>query len=124
MASFESFTVQVQRTADDDAEDVAVLTQRLRAELLELEVDSVEPIADTSSPEGAKGLETLVGWLSVRLGKEGLKAVIGAIVRWADDSGRDVRVVVDGQVLNASGVSAALQEKIVNAYLDQLAVRD
>lgn len=45
---------------DDDAEELADLTQRLRAELLELDVDAVELAAGNQAPEGARVLSCLV----------------------------------------------------------------
>ena len=40
--------LQIEPAAGGDAGEVAELTQRLRAPLLDLDVDSVDPIADTS----------------------------------------------------------------------------
>ncbi len=40
---------------DGDAEELATLTQRLMADLKELEVESVELGRMSESPEGAKG---------------------------------------------------------------------
>ncbi len=69
--------LQVEPAPDSDVEEVAELTQRLRDDLLGLDVESVDPIDDPAQPAGAKGLETLVGWLAVRLGKEALRTAIG-----------------------------------------------
>ena len=69
--------LRVQPTLDRDDSELADLTRRLRTRLLDLDVEGVDPVADTLQPEGAKGLETLIGWLTVRLGKEMLRKVIG-----------------------------------------------
>lgn len=83
----------------------------------------VDPVADTSEPEGAKGLETLIGWLAVRLGKEGLRAVIAAVVNWATRSGHSIVVTIDGDVLKVSGVTSAQQERVINDFLARHAPR-
>lgn len=111
--------LQVAPAPDSDDGEVAELTQRLRAELLELDVDSVDPIADAAEAAGAKGLETLVGWLAVRLGKEGLRAAISVVVNWATRTGHNVEVSYDGDVLKVSGVTSAQQERIINDFLAQ-----
>lgn len=111
--------LQVEPAPDGDDGEVAELTQRLRAQLLELDVDSVDPIADTSEVAGAKGLETLVGWLAVRLGKEGLRTAVAAVVNWATRTGHNVEVSYDGDVLKVSGVTSAQQERIINDFLDR-----
>ena len=45
--------------------------QRLRTVLLDLDVDSAEPLPETDVSEGAKGMEALVGWLAVRSARRG-----------------------------------------------------
>jgi hypothetical protein len=44
---------------DTDSEELAALIQRLRAELLDLDVDRVEPLPAGEVSEGAKGVELL-----------------------------------------------------------------
>jgi hypothetical protein len=115
--------LQVQPSPDDDDAELAELTQRLRARLLDLDVDSVGPVADSSEPEGAKGLEALIGWLAVRIGKEGLRTVIAAVVGWATRTGHNVELSYDGDVLKVSGVTSAQQERVINDFLSRHAPR-
>lgn len=109
--------LRVQPWSDGDDAELANLTQRLRTQLLDLDVDAVDPVADTSQPEGAKGLESLIGWLAVRLGKEGLRTVIGAVVDWATRTGHSIEVSYDGESLKVSGVTSAQQERIIDDFL-------
>ena len=52
---------------DSDAEELAELTQRLRGQLLELDVDAVEPATGGEAPAGSKGVELLaIGGLVVQ----------------------------------------------------------
>jgi hypothetical protein len=115
--SVDTVILQVQPSPDDTNEEVAKATQRLRAVLLELDLASVDPLADPSIPDGAKGLETVIGWLAVRFGKEGVRAVVGAVVSWATRTGHNVEVTMDGDTLKVSGVTSEQQDRIVNDFL-------
>jgi len=106
----------------DDAE-LTELTQRLRTQLLDLDVDGVDPVSDTSQPEGAKGLETLIGWLAVRLGTEVLRNVIGGVVEWATRTNHTVEITYDSESLKVSGVTSAQQERLINDFLARHAPR-
>lgn len=112
-------TVRVQPLADSDDEEVADVTRRLRAQLLDLDVESVEPVGDPSAAAGAKGLETLLGWLAVGLGKEALPTVIRAVATWATRSGHNVEVTINGDTLKVRGVTSAQQERIIDEFLDR-----
>lgn len=48
--------VCVDATDDGDQEETAVLARRLCAELLDVDVELVEPLTQETAPEGAKGL--------------------------------------------------------------------
>lgn len=115
--------LKVQPASDGDNADLAELTQRLRTRLLDLDVDAVDPVADISPAEGAKGLETLVGWLAVRLGKEALRQVIGEVVAWATRANHTVEVSYQGDSLKVSGVTSAQQERLINDFLARHAPR-
>jgi hypothetical protein len=109
--------LQLEPPAGSGDEELTELTQLLRARLLDLDVGSVDPIADTSKPEGSKGLEPLIGWLAVRLGKEALRTVVGAVVEWATRTSHVVEVSYGGDVLKVTGVTSAQQERVINDFL-------
>jgi hypothetical protein len=123
MENVNQLVVQVQQLPDGDDEELSELTQQLRAHLLELDVDSVDLVAGTSPPGGAKGLETLIGWLAVRFGKEGLRTVIAAVAGWAARTRHDVEMTWDGDTLKVSGVTSAQQERIISDFLARHAPR-
>jgi hypothetical protein len=122
MERVDALILQIQPTSDGD-EELAKLTQRLRSQLLDTDVDSVEPLTDTADPERTKGLDGLVGWLAVRLGTEGLRAVVGTVVSWATRTGHSVEVNYGGDVLKVSGVTSAQQERLINDFLAHHASR-
>jgi hypothetical protein len=102
---------------DHDAGELAELTQRLRDELLELDVDAVEPATGGAAPEGAKGLELLaLGGLVVRFATKAniLRSVVDAIVGWlARQQARSVKLTLDGDTLELTGVSTDEQRRLI-----------
>jgi hypothetical protein len=123
MENVNPLVLQVQQLPDGDDEELSELTQQLRAQLLELDVDSVDLVVGTSAPGGAKGLQTLIGWLAVRFGKEGLQTVVAAVAGWAGRTRHDVEMTWDGDTLKVSGVTSAQQERIINEFLARHAPR-
>ncbi|HEX6075324.1 MAG TPA: hypothetical protein VFZ32_08680 [Micromonosporaceae bacterium] len=110
--------VRVSSAADEDGDEAAGLARRLRAELLDLDVEMVEPLTTDTAPEGAKaGAASLVGMLGVRLGAAGLKAVLSKIRDWVSRNGRSVEVTIDGDTIKVTGATAEQQEKIMNVWL-------
>jgi hypothetical protein len=107
----------VQPTADEDDEELAELTSRLRAQLLDLDVDAVDPVTDERAAERGKGLETLIGWLAVRLGKEGLRSVLAAVVTWATRTGHTVEISYGSDKLKITAATPEQQERLVNDFL-------
>lgn len=79
MADSVGVILQIRQDAEDDAAELAQLAGWLRAELLELEVQSVDPLPSESVPAGAKGAEAIVGWLLVQLGPGGLGTLLAKL---------------------------------------------
>lgn len=110
--------LQIVPDADDDAAHLEELTALLREELLELDVDSVEPVSEERAPEGSKGvLAALGGWLAVHFGASGVKGVLSAIVAWAGRTGKTVEVTLDGNTLKLTGTNSEVQARIVEEFL-------
>jgi hypothetical protein len=123
MGADDILIVRVPAGPDDDAEDVDEATRTLRACLLELDVASVDAVRDPEAPGGAKGVETLVGWLAVPLGQESLKAVIEVVVSWARRGSRSAEITIDGETLKVSGISSAQQGRFIDEFFDRHAAR-
>jgi hypothetical protein len=109
--------VTVERPSDYDTDELADLSSALRNELLELDVDAVEPVVDAAPPEGAKGLPAWAATLLVRLGLSSLGALVTRLRHWAGRTGHSVEVTIDGDTLKITGASAEQQEKLINAWL-------
>jgi hypothetical protein len=114
----EGLILQVLPVADSDAEELADLAGRLRAEVLGVDAVSVVPLTAEVTPEGAKGLGTPAGWLAVQFGSlDGLRAVVAAVRGWTSRTGRTVEVSIGGDALKVTGVTSQQQGKIIDAWL-------
>jgi hypothetical protein len=110
--------VQVQAGSDEDADELMEAAARLRAELLELDVNRVEPVSEAEAPEQAKGLAAIAGWLAVQFGSlEGLRAVVDVVRGWATRTNRQVEISYGDDVLKLTGATSAQQDKIIDAWI-------
>jgi hypothetical protein len=111
-----------------EADELAELTGQLRRTLLELDVDAVEPVPSGQAPPDAKAVEALaLGGLLVSLANASglLGSVVEAIQSWLVGRGpRSVRLELDGDVLEVSGVSSRRQDELVKVWLDRHAGRE
>lgn len=109
-----------------DVEEVDELTLQLRRELAELEVDSISSHRVGAPPPGARAVDVAaLGMLIVTLGRspEVLGAVVGTIQSWlAGRPRRSVRLEVDGDVLDVTGLSAADQRRLISTWVARHAV--
>jgi hypothetical protein len=112
--------IQVAVGPDDDAEEVAEATLGLRRELLDLDVDAVELPSAGEAPPGTRAVElAAIGALVVTVAQSGLLApVVAAIQGWLGRSQqRSVKLELDGDVLELTGVSSRDQQRLVDEWL-------
>ncbi len=120
MRDIERVKVQILADADDDDEELALLTRRLRSALLDLDVAGVDPETREAPGSAKGGLAVVLGWLWVNIGGEALKAVLDRIGDWAASNGRAVEVTVNGNTLKLSRVSREQQHELIGAWLAHL----
>lgn len=112
---------QLDAGPNQDAEEVFELTQGLRGELLELDVDTVELGTDGEAPEGSKGPELLaIGGLAIRFALQSsvLKSVVDTTVAWLGrQRARSVKLTLDGDTLELTGVSSDEQSRLVDQWI-------
>jgi hypothetical protein len=110
--------VRVHQDLEGDSEELDRLTDLLRRELLDLDVDAVDSVEQEQPPDDAKGIAFLSGLLAVRFGGvETLRAVLGAVRSWATRTHREVEVTYGGDVLRLTGVTSAQQERLIDDWL-------
>ena len=107
--------------ADSDAEELAELTRRLRGQLLELDVDAVELATGGEAPRFPRGVELLaIGGLVIQFAMESevLKSVVDATTAWLGrQQGRSVKLTLDGDTLEVTGVSSDEQRRLVDLWV-------
>jgi hypothetical protein len=106
-----------------DAVEVEQESQRLRRELLELEVEDVRPATAGSAPPGSRSSAAAeVGALAVTLlSTPGLvSTTVDAISKWLGRRpDRSVEVTLDGDTLRLTGATSELQEQVVLQWLSR-----
>lgn len=104
---------------DDERERLA---RQLRAELLELDIESLSTVGGSAAPVGAKGAESW-GDLLITLSASGgvITTILVTVQEWLGRHRGDhqVKIVVDGDTLELSAATTAEQAKIVRAFLRQ-----
>jgi hypothetical protein len=114
--------IQVAAGPDADAEEVAASTEQLRRELLDLDVEAVERPTAGPPPPGAKGVElAALGTLVVTLAKSQLLGTVVVAVRsWlAGQHQRSIKLELDGDVLELSGLSSNEQRRLTDEWLSR-----
>ncbi|MGB7685759.1 MAG: hypothetical protein WBL45_08245 [Solirubrobacterales bacterium] len=113
---------------DYDSEELLELTQGLRGELLELDVDSVDLGSRGEAPEGAKGAEILAfGGLAIQFALKSsvLRSVVDATVAWLGrQQARSVKLTLDGDTLEVTGVSSEEQSQLIEQWVTRHADDD
>ena len=108
--------------AGSDDERLEEMALQLRAELLALEVESVQPaVAGEAPTDSRSALAAVAGALTVSL--QPTMATIGGVVavvrEWLRRSGgqRTVRIEIDGDTLELGGASAEVQQQLVDDWI-------
>jgi hypothetical protein len=104
-----------------DEEEIAELSSQLSAELLQLDVTSVEQATAGPAPEGSKGLELVaVGTLLVRLltSSPVLSSITGTLKSWLSRRpGRSIELTLDGDTVKVTDISAEDQRRLIDAWI-------
>jgi hypothetical protein len=113
--------VEVSAGPSADAEELDELVGHLRRELLELDVDSVDRARGGPAPKGARAVDVLaLGTLLVSLVDPAtvLPTVVAAVEVWLRGRGqRSVKLEVDGDVLEVTGLSSQDQRRLIDGWL-------
>lgn len=124
---YEELRVQISEEGAD-AGRLATLATRLRAELLQLDVEDVAAPRAGEAPAGARAVDvTAVGALVIALGKSAgvLRSAVSAIRDWlrrGEGTGRMVRLELGDDVLELSQASAADQERLIELFVSHHAM--
>ena len=103
-----------------DPEELADLTARLRTELLDLDLESVEPARAGPPPPGTRAVDVMVvGTLLASFARpELLAGIVAALRSWLGGAERrTVKLEVDGDLLELTGVSSKEQRRLTDEWL-------
>jgi hypothetical protein len=122
-----ALVLRLEPDQDAGVEELERLTQRLRRELLQLDVDEVRRCDGDYVPAGARGIDPgAIGSLLVSLvsGPELFRAVVSVVTGWLGrTSARSVHIEIDGDVLDVKGVSSTGQDRLIEEWLSRRAPR-
>jgi hypothetical protein len=108
---------------DADPERLQRLTEGVRAELLELDVDNVETVRAGEAPPGARAIDmAAVGALLVSLGgsTEALTQMVNAVRAWVGRGGgaaRSVEMTVGDKTLRIANASVDQQDRLIEEFV-------
>jgi hypothetical protein len=115
--------VELDAGPDADPEEVAEATAQLRDLLLQLDVETVEAPTSGDAPPGTRSVETMaVGTLIVSLVNSSglLSSVVASVQSWLSRVGsRSVKLELDGDVLEVTGISAKEQRELISHWVDR-----
>jgi hypothetical protein len=113
--------IQIIGEPQADDEELAELSYRLRAELLELDVETVEQESTGPIPADAKGAGLLaIGGLIVRLtlSPDALKGLVTGVRSWANRQRlSSVKLTLDGDSCEVTGRPSAEMERLVDLWI-------
>jgi hypothetical protein len=112
--------IQVAVGPDTDAEEVADATLQLRRELLDLDVEAVDLPQAGEPPPGTRAVElAALGALAVTVAQSQLLGPMVAAVRsWlAGAPQRSIKLELDGDVLELTGLSSKEQRRLTDEWL-------
>jgi len=103
---------------DADDEDRAELARRLRKDLLELDVEAVEPVRSRDLPVGAKGDAVTIGALAVTLAPAALTALTNMLQSWLSRRERaSVTLESRGEKIVVTGNPSKEQQRMIDAFV-------
>jgi hypothetical protein len=118
--------IEVDAGPEADAEELDALTVQLQCELQELDLEAVERVRQGQAPPGTRAIDVLaLGTLLLTVARPVMLSSAVEVVRsWLTGrSQRSVKLEIDGDVLEVTGVSTDDQRALISAWLARNAVR-
>ena len=113
----------IETDSEADAEELAELAVDLREQLLELDIERADPATAGQAPPGTRAGEIFVaGALTVMLAQSSglFTALIDRVQSWVSLSGgRSVKLELDGDVLEVTGITRRDQRVLIQAWIDR-----
>jgi hypothetical protein len=112
-------TLVVERGADVDDDELDRLARQLRDQLLELDVEDVQPLHEGAAPPGSKAVDpAAVGALVVTLAPTAIQSVLGLLQSWLHGRpAAGVKVTLGRDSLELTNATAAQIDELTRAFL-------
>lgn len=122
-STFPSLRIEIGGDLDADADEVDEQLRGLRSELLELDVETVDRVAGSPAPPGARGSAELAGTLAVTLSNSAvLVAVVRALQSWIGrGKGRRVTLRLGDDMIEVDAASAEQQAALIESWVERRA---
>ena len=115
--------VSIEAEPDADREELVALAVRLREWLLPLSIESAEFTVASQAPSGSRSAGMFIaGVLTVVVARssELFTKLIDVVQSWLSRSGaRSVRLELDGDVLEVTGISREDQRELIRTWIDR-----
>jgi len=103
---------------DADERELAELSQKLRAAVLESEADIVEPMRADAAPARAKGDPFSLASLAITIAPAAIEGLIRIIQAWVSRHDRaSVTIEAEGAKFTVTGDPSAMQQQLFDAFL-------
>lgn len=106
-----------------DAAELDELAVQLREQLLELDIEGADRATAGQAPPGARAGDILLaGALTVMLVQSSglLTTLVETVQSWVSRSdGRSVKLEIDGDVLEVTGITRTDQRKLIETWIDR-----
>lgn len=113
----------IESDSEADAEELTKLAVDLREQLLELDIERADPAISGQAPPGTRAGEIFVaGALTVMLAQSSglLTALVETVQSWVSLGGRrSVKLEIDGDELEVTGITRADQRELIQAWIDR-----
>jgi hypothetical protein len=113
-------TIQVEAGPEGDREEQAELGQSLRKDLLDLNLDTVDPVRTSAIPAGAKGDSVAIGTLVVTLAPIFLTELMKALQSWLSRHERaSVAIETGSQKIVITGNPSIEQQRLIEFFVSR-----
>ena len=114
------FVVTIDAGADADDEELAQLGRQLRTQLLELDVEAVDPVRQGTAPAGSKGDPVTLASLAVTLAPLALTELMKAVQAWLTRHDRaSVTVESGADKITITGSPSKEQQRTLEAFISR-----
>lgn len=115
-----SVRIRIDGGAGSDQEELALLGQRLRRDIQQLDVDAVDFIPEGTAPAGAKGDPAALASLAVTLAPIVLKSLFDLVQSWSlRHNNASVTIETGGDKVTLTGSPSKEQLALIQAVLQK-----